>query len=523
MFALVCTVLALVLVYWSKARCRSLGELLQHRQLPPGPAGLPVAGNFLHMVWNKPVYRWIHRLLKEMNTNILCFRLGAVHVVVVSSPKIACEVLRKNDAVFASRPAMTFSFGHKSCSQSPYGAQWKKMRRVLTSEILSTSMEQRLQRRRAEEADHLVRFVYSQCCSTTPGNSIVNVRHVAQHFCGNMIRRLMFGKRHIVGMSPLPLSAGPQEVAQVDALFTLVNYMDSFFVSDYIPTTCIGLDIDSRHKKVAKGAMKTLNRLHDPIIEERIHEWATLLRRGEKGETRDFLDVLVSLQDSEGQPLLSLDEIKAQIVDIMMASVDNSSNAVEWAFAEMMNKPEVMDQAMNELDAVVGKDRLVQECDIPRLNYLKACIREAFRLHPYNAFILPHVSMEDTTVSGYFVPKGSHVLVSRVALGRNSHTWDAPLEFRPERHMMNQPDVLLTEPDLRFVSFGTGRRGCPAVSLGTSVTMMLFARLLQGFTWSKPPSVRTIELKESTTNLTLAEPLFLQAQPRLPVHLYASI
>jgi len=67
----------------------------------------------------------------------------------------------------------------------------------------------------------------------------------------------------------------------------------------------------------------------------------------------------------------------------MYATVDNPSNAVEWALAEMMNQPEVMHKAMDELNTVVGKDRLVQESDIPHLNYLKACIREAFRLHPY--------------------------------------------------------------------------------------------------------------------------------------------
>ena len=70
---------------------------------------------------------------------------------------------------------------------------------------------------------------------------------------------------------------------------------------------------------------------------------------------------------------------------MMVATIDNPSNAVEWALAEMMNKPEVMKKAIHELDSIVGKDRLVEESDIPQLNYLKSCIREAFRLHPYHA------------------------------------------------------------------------------------------------------------------------------------------
>ncbi|XP_002450980.2 tyrosine N-monooxygenase-like [Sorghum bicolor] len=540
LFTVLCTLLCLALFLY-RVKATSLKKTELHR-LPPGPAGLPVLGSMHGLVLKRPVFRWIHRLLKDMNTNVLCLRFGAVHVVVVACPVVARDVLRKNDAVFASRPltfaSRLFSFGYRCSSLSPYGEQWKKMRRVLTSEILSMSMEQRLKRQRAEEADHLIRFVYNQCNTSANGTNsgIVDVRHVAQHFCGNMVRSLMFGTRHFFAAAVGSgnngsRSPGPEEVAHVDALFTLLNNVYSFSISDYTPTVwtwiVTALDLDG-HKKAAKSVMSTLNRLHDPIIQERIHEWHSLRKHGDNREARDFLDVLVSLEDSQGRPLLSFDEIKAQTAEIMFASVDNPSNAVEWALAEMMNKPEVMHKAVHELNNVVGKDRLVQESDIPQLNYLKACLREAFRLHPYHAFNLPHVAMKDTIVSGYLIPKGCHVLLSRVGLGRNSDAWDAPLQFQPERHLMidnksEHAHVVLTEPDLRFISFSAGRRGCPAVSLASSVTMMLFARLLQGFMWTKPPYVHAIELKESTTSLALAEPLFLQALPRLPMHLYGTV
>jgi phenylalanine N-monooxygenase len=215
--------------------------------------------------------------------------------------------------------------------------------------------------------------------------------------------------------------------------------------------------------------------------------------------------------------------------DIMIATVDNPSNAAEWALAEMMNRPDVMAKAMAELDAVVGRDRMVVESDVRDLNYLKACIREAFRLHPYHPFNPPRVAMADTTIAGYAVPRGSHVLLSRVGLGRNPRAWEDPLEFRPERHLLLAAGgaasggvVSLAEPELRFISFSTGRRGCPGLSLGTLITVMLLARLLQGFHWSKPPGVDRIQLREAAASLVLADPLVLQATPRLPAHLYES-
>ncbi|VAH64679.1 unnamed protein product [Triticum turgidum subsp. durum] len=144
----------------------------------------------------------------------------------------------------------------------------------------------------------------------------------------------------------------------------------------------------------------------------------------------------------------------------------------------MVNNPELLNKAMEEIDRVVGRERLLQESDIPQLTYAKACIREAFRLHPVAFFNLPHVATTDTTVIGYRVPKGSHVILSRTGLGRNPTIWDEPLWFKPERHMGDDIYVTLTESKLRFISFSTGRRGCMAASLGTAMSVMLFGRLL---------------------------------------------
>ncbi|VAH40183.1 unnamed protein product [Triticum turgidum subsp. durum] len=489
-------------------------------RLPPGPAALLIIGNMHRVILSKPaVFRWIHGLLKEMNTDIMCLRLGATHVIVVTCPQIASEVLRKNDEVFASRPTTLasgiFSLGYKGSIFSPHGDQWKKMRRVLTVEILTSSMERKLHHLRKEEYDHLVRYINKTHCSdmACQGNT-VNVRHVTQHFVGNMIRRLVFGKRYF---SDLPSSStsgpGHDEVAHVAALFTALNHLYSFCVSDYFPAL-IGLDLDG-HEKVSKDAMQTINQLHDPIIEERMCERSFTLEKG----PRDFLDILVHLKDAEGNPMLSLEDIRAQTAEMMFAAVDNPSNAVEWALAEMMNMPEIMQKATEELDAVVGKDRLVQESDIPQLNYLKSCIWEAFRLHPYHALNVPHVAMADTTIAGHIIPKDSHILLSRLGLGRNPKIWTEPLEFQPERHL-NTMNVLLTDLGLRFISFSSGRRGCPVISLGTSMTMMLFARMLQGFTWTKLPGVKSISLQEGNAGLALGEPLVLQATPRLAAHLY---
>ncbi|KAH7838580.1 hypothetical protein Vadar_028579 [Vaccinium darrowii] len=456
--------------------------------------------------------------MEEMNTEIMCIRLGNVHVISITSPEIAVEFLKKQDAVFSSRPAVLSaditSRGYRTAVLSPLGEQWKKMRRVVVSDVLSTERHRWLQGKRAEEADHLVRFVYNQSMDSTTGG-VVNVRVVAQHFCGNVIRKMIFGKRFF-GNGKRDGGPGVEEEEHMSALFTILAYLYAFSPSDYFPFLRGHVDLDG-HEKILRTATASVAKYQDPEIDQRIRQW----KEGIKTEQEDLLDVLSGLKEKDGSPFLSPEEIKAQIVELMLAAVDNPSNAVEWALAEMINQPATLERATEELDRVVGKERLVQESDLSQLNYIKSCLRESFRLHPIAPFNVPHVSIIDTTIAGYFIPKGSHVLLSRPGLGRNVRVWDEPLQYRPERHLKEDGStVVLADPDLKMLSFSIGRRGCPAVNLGSSITVMLMARLLQGFSWDVPPTVSKIDLNESAGDLFLAEPLNAKVLPRLAESVY---
>ncbi|KAL9319503.1 hypothetical protein ACSQ67_011342 [Phaseolus vulgaris] len=515
----------IILVIFAITFLRGLGSHLlkkskkQTLPLPPGPKPWPIIGNLPEMLANRPTFRWIHNLMKEMNTQIACIRLGNIHVIPITCPTIAREFLRKQDATFASRPTSIttslISRGYLTTTLVPFGEQWKKMRRIVSNELLSTTIHHQFQHKRLQEADNLVFYIFNKCKNNVNNDvGLVNVRHVAQHYSCNVIKSLCFSRNHF-GEGKKDGGPGLEEEEHVDAIFTLLKYIYDFSVSDYVP--CLrGLDLDGHESKVKK-AIQIINKYHDPIIDQRIKEW----NDGSKTDREDFLDILISLKDANKNPVLTAEEIKAQIIELMMAAVDNPSNAVEWSLAEMINQPELLQQATKELDRVVGKERLVEESDIPKLNYVKACAREAFRLHPIAPFNVPHVSVKDTIVGKYLIPKGSHVVLSRQELGRNSKVWsDEALKFKPVRHLKS--DVVLTEPDLNFISFSTGRRGCPAIMLGTTMTVILFARLLHSFTWTAPSNASRINLAESHHDILLAHPLLARPNPRLQPQLYTA-
>ncbi|KAI3902951.1 hypothetical protein MKW92_018303 [Papaver armeniacum] len=492
--------------------------------LPPGPSPWPIVGSIPALLRNKPRYRWILSLMKEMNTEIVCIRLGNVHVIPVTSPELAREFLQKQDAEFASRPRTMatehLSRGFLTTIVTPWGDQWKKMRRVVTSEMVSHARLEWLLGKRNEEANNLVFYLHNQCKrNSLSGGEVINLRLLTRQFSGNVIRKMIFNNRYF-GKGRKDGGPGIEEIEHVNAAFEVLHHVYAFAVQDYLPYLR-WLDLDG-HEQVVKRALGVVNKYHDPIIEERIRQRSNRTMKNKVPE--DLLDVLISLKDKHGKPLLSEEEIKAQAVELIIATVDNPANAVEWAMAEMINQRDILIKATEEIDMVVGKSRWVEESDFPKLNYVKACAREALRLHPMAPFNVPHVSNSDTVVSGYFIPKGSHVLLSRVGLGRNPRIWHKPLNFNPERHLMSKDggiaNVDLAEQELRFISFTTGRRGCVGGALGTAITIMLLARLIQGFHWSAPPGESMIDLSESVNDLFLAKPLFAHAKPRLPLHVY---
>ncbi|KAL4578667.1 hypothetical protein LXL04_014796 [Taraxacum kok-saghyz] len=484
-------------------------------QLPPGPMCLPFIGCTIQMLLNQPTFRWIHNLMDQFHTQILCIRLGSsTHIITVTSPELACEFLKKQEAIFISRPdffsAYLMSDGYHTTALSPLGDQWRKMRRIITHDMLSSQANKWFQPKRDQEANHLLTYIYNQT-EKGSGSGSINIRTVSQHFCGNLVRNMIFGRRFF-GKGSEDGGPGEEEIEHIGAIFNILKYLYAFCITDYHPWLRGKTDFDC-HEKNMRSALKIARKYQDPLIDERIKMW----ENGARMEIHDLQDVLIQRDN----PKVTMVEIKAQIIEIMGASVDNPSNAVEWTMGEMIKEPTLLKRAMEELDRVVGCNRLVQESDLPLLNYLKACIKESFRLHPFAAFNPPHVSTMDTIVAGYFIPKGSHVLLSRRGLGRNPNVWVDPLRFNPDRHLQGEErQVVLTDDDLRMISFSTGKRGCPAVVLGSTMTTIMLARMLQGFTWEVPCNEPPIELIENHDDLSLAKPLVLVSKPRLPQHLY---
>ncbi|CAA0210850.1 unnamed protein product [Arabidopsis thaliana] len=491
------------------------------RQLPPGRPGWPILGNLPELIMTRPRSKYFHLAMKELKTDIACFNFAGTHTITINSDEIAREAFRERDADLADRPQLSIveSIGdnYKTMGTSSYGEHFMKMKKVITTEIMSVKTLNMLEAARTIEADNLIAYIHSMY----QRSETVDVRELSRVYGYAVTMRMLFGRRHVTkeNMFSDDGRLGKAEKHHLEVIFNTLNCLPGFSPVDYVDRWLGGWNIDGEEER-AKVNVNLVRSYNNPIIDERVEIWR---EKGGKAAVEDWLDTFITLKDQNGNYLVTPDEIKAQCVEFCIAAIDNPANNMEWTLGEMLKNPEILRKALKELDEIVGKDRLVQESDIPNLNYLKACCRETFRIHPSAHYVPPHVARQDTTLGGYFIPKGSHIHVCRPGLGRNPKIWKDPLAYEPERHLQGDgitKEVTLVETEMRFVSFSTGRRGCVGVKVGTIMMAMMLARFLQGFNWKLHRDFGPLSLEEDDASLLMAKPLLLSVEPRLASNLY---
>lgn len=150
--------------------------------------------------------------------------------------------------------------------------------------------------------------------------------------------------------------------------------------------------------------MKKIRRSVDDSLEKIIHDHGKYTT----GKQEDFIDVMLSLAKSSNQQeemLNHRDTIKAITLDMLAAGMDTSTTAIEWALSELIRNPEVLKTAQEELKNVVGLRHMVEEHDLPKLEYLNMVVKETLRLHPVAPLLASHESREDVHIGEYYVPK----------------------------------------------------------------------------------------------------------------------
>ncbi|KAJ4750933.1 Cytochrome P450 [Rhynchospora pubera] len=471
-------------------------------KLPPGPRPKPVVGNLYDI---KPVRFRCFAEWAEKYGPIMSVWFGSTLTVIVTTSDLAKEVLKENDQQLADRPrnrsTVRFSRGGKDLIWADYGPHYVKVRKLCNIELFSHKRLELLRPIREDEVTAMVESIFRACTQPDEEGKSLIVRDHISGVAFNNITRLAFGKRFMDANGVID-EQGKEFKAIVS---NGIKIGASLSIAEFISWLRWLCPLD---EELYRSHNERRDRLTMKILEE--HTKA----RQKSGQTKQhFVDALLTLKD---QYDLSDDTVFGLLWDMITAGMDTTVISVEWAMSELVRNPHVQAKVQEELDRVVGRDRVMNETDFSKLPYLQAVVKESLRLHPPTPLMLPHKASAHVKLGGYDVPKGSNVLVNVWAIARDPKVWKNPLEYRPERFI--EEDIDIKGADFRILPFGAGRRVCPGAQLGINLVASMLGHLLHHFKWSLPSGVRPedVDMRESPGMVTFMQtPLKAVATPRL--------
>ncbi|KAL7115605.1 hypothetical protein ACP275_04G192700 [Erythranthe tilingii] len=477
---------------------------------PPGPLALPIIGH-LHLLGPR-----LHQTFHDLSLRhgpLVQLRLGSVACVVASTPELAKECLKTHELVFSSRKhstAIDIVTYDSSFAFSPYGPYWKYIKKLCTYELLGARNLLHFRPIRTLEVNSFVGVLMGKAES---GENF-NVTEELVKLTSNVISHMMLGIR-------CSGTEGDAEAART-VIREVTQIFGEFDVADII-WFCKNFDFQGIRKR-----SEDIQRRYDALLEKIITDREELRRShgGAAGEARDFLDMFLDIMEGgKSEVTFTREHLKALILDFFTAGTDTTAITAEWAISELINNPKVLHKAQQEIDRVIGSDRLVQESDAADLPYLMAIIKETFRLHPPIP-MLARKSISDCVIDGYDVPSNSLLFVNLWSMGRNPKIWENPLEFLPERFLEKENSAIdIKGQHFELLPFGTGRRGCPGMLLGIQEVIIIIGTMIQCFDWILPDRSGRVDMTERP-GLTAprAHDLFCRVAPRIdPVAISAHI
>ncbi|KAL6364281.1 hypothetical protein LRP88_02200 [Fusarium phalaenopsidis] len=172
---------------------------------------------------------------------------------------------------------------------------------------------------------------------------------------------------------------------------------------------------------------------------------------------------------------------------LLEAGSDTTSNTLYAWVQAMLLYPDVQKAAQQEIDDVVGDDRLPSIDDQDRLQYVRMCMKETLRWMPTTILgAVPHAVTQDDIYNGFLIPKGAGVLNNVWSIHMDEDRHPEPRRFNPERYRSDTlslgDSASSGDPTKRDqFTFGSGRRICPGIHVAERSLFLGISRMLWAF------------------------------------------
>lgn len=363
--------------------------------LPPGPKGLPIIGNMLDLSDADKLPELSREYAKYGPVSYT--RMGLNDFIWLNTATAVKDLMDKKGAIYSSRPPMPMAFTNVSDGKRqifmPYNEQWRNLRKI-THAALNMATSSSYRPIQDFESKQVMYEFLKNCGKDSEIYYDINRRYSA-----SLILTITYGQRVEDWNNPVA-----KEVYKVLDHFTQMAEPGAWLVDSFPFLAKLPSWMVQNWWKIGRQW-----HLEDSATYLRLYR--DLVEKVKRGTAPDCFVKDFYLADPAKS---GIDEKSAAYAagTMVEAGSESTSSAINaWLIACCMY-PQVLRKAQEEVDRVCGKDRMPTFDDEADLPYIRAMVKEIMRWSPITKIGAAHSTTEDDWYNGYFIPKGSQVILN---------------------------------------------------------------------------------------------------------------
>ncbi|KAH7408956.1 cytochrome P450 [Cadophora sp. MPI-SDFR-AT-0126] len=423
---------------------------------PDGPTDLPFIGVLpdKKLLLHQQLFKFVPQF-----GDFFSFNLGSSKVVVLSSP--TAQLIVKRGQNYSSRPSsslQTAIIAQDRLVQMQYGDQFRKHRKV-THTLLGMQNAKTFLPYQEYESRQTLRLLLA---------NPTGFYKEMQRYAASVTFSLLLGSRFARNDTHIPHEMGLTVAHMFEQMRPGSWLSDWIPLSDYLPDSLAPWR--AKAQQLYEGLIQFWSVFYDPIA-----------GRVENGEAPECF--LKRFLESPEIGTFSESERRVLFSEILAAGFETTAMSLHYFFKAALLNPEFVKNAQEELDRVVGPDRLPGFEDRPNLPYIKALTQEVHRWSSVSPLSFYHATTDSDTYRGKTIPAKTTVIYNTYAVHYGEAYFRDPKKFIPERYLPEKDPRHMPNGAYAPVhyGFGAGRRECPGKHVADASLFIVLSRLLWAF------------------------------------------
>ncbi|XP_053565540.1 cytochrome P450 2K6 [Bombina bombina] len=462
-----------------------------NKNFPPGPKPLPFIGH-LHLINKYETFKNIIELSKKYGP-VFTIQLGTKKFVVICGYETLKEALVNNADEFSWKGVFPIVKeiikGHGVIFSN--GENWKVMRRFTLSTLRDFGMgKQSLEEKVNEESDFLIQKIES--FSGQPFENTMDMNAAV----ANIIISILLDHRYDY--------EDPVFLRFMKIINEVVKLLGHPRIALYNAYPSLFRWIPGIHKTIKKNMNEYLNFIRETFAKQK--------EQRDANDQRNLIDVFLVKQEEEKVhgKYFSNENLVHLVSDLFFAGMETTSTTLRWGFLIMMKYSEIQKNVQNEIEKVIGSAQPQME-HRKKMPYTDAVIHEIQRFSSIIPTPSPREITHDVVLKGYFLPKGTNVLLMLASALKDKDYFEKPDEFYPQHFLDSEGNFVKNDA---FIPFSAGRRSCVGENFAKTELFLIFTRLLQKFTFQLPPGVSDVDFSPAVGFTRAPKPYLICAVPR---------